>query len=286
MTGVEAGTFNMLKLVQDSIDQSSIDDATQGISGSNSTAFEVSVAKEAATKLLALFIFALEDGMWQKIDLRLRNQFQFYQMPTVNDLLGLDDQSFYGEFRSIVIPKTTLADGTTGTQVINVVPRPEDMPTQEILDMREGKLAEEGQNTAFTYVTIDWLNRLDVLVHIVPNSSIKMSEALQRALEVDFQAKTAELYPDIANREEMFRQFIEVYGKDPQKLIAPMPQQQIGPDGQPIGQAVPPGGIQPNARQAPVAGMAGGQGIQNRGANANSMMNSAKGVIREGKQNA
>jgi hypothetical protein len=278
----DASSFNMIKLIKDSMDRTSIDDATQGVSGSNSTAFEVSVAKESAAKLLALFLFSLEDGMWQKINLRLKNQFQFYQMAEVKSLLSENEYNFYNELRRIVIPKTTLADGTTGTQVISVVPDQASFPSQKVLDIRENKLAEQGQNTAFTYVTVDWLNNLDVLVHIIPNSSIKMSEALTRALEVDFQTNVGKMYSDIANREEMFKEFAEVYGKDPQKLMNGQQAQPVNPDGSPI----EPGGVQPNDRQAPVAGMAGGQGMQQGGANANSMLNAARGVVREGTQNA
>jgi hypothetical protein len=45
-----------------------------------------------------------------------------------------------------------------------------------------------------------------------------MSEALQRALELDYQEKAALLYPDKLNRDEGWREFNESFDKDPQKM--------------------------------------------------------------------
>lgn len=286
--------FSMLQYVEETMNKTSIDDATQGISGSNSTAFEVSIANESAKKVLNTFLRSLEWGTQDKIDLRLKNQFQFYQIPQVKDWANDKEEELFTKVRTIIARNQKLSNGTTGTHVVNIVEDEENLPSADTINNMEDQAAQQGKNVAYTYLTTEALNKFDVMVHIIPNSSLQMSEALKRALEIDYQDKVTKLYPDLLNRQEGFRELNEVYDKDSEKLIMPPPPPQAAPGtdqsgGQGAGQggmtpdqmqqaATPPGGDQPasppNVPMNPSTAPSGEAAM-----GSNEMMNSPRNVV-------
>lgn len=275
ISDVSSSQFKMLELVQSSLTKSSIDDPSQGVAGSRSTAFEVGVAREAAVRLLSLFLRALESGVRDKTELRLMNQFQFYQLPErVEEITGPEDAAFFNKYKQIVLDKTVLSDGTVGTQVIRIVEDSEQVPDRMSLDQQETDLMGRGSNVAFSYVTKQWLQDIELKVHIIPNSSVKMSEALQRATEIDYQKTAITLYPDIVNKAEMFRELNEVYDKDPNRMVAQSPEESAV-------QFTPPGGEQP-ASKPMGAPPSPEKPPQEANMGANEVMNSPRGMIREG----
>jgi hypothetical protein len=106
----------------------------------------------------------------------------------------------------------------------------------------ELQLMKEGQNVAFSFITTDKLKNIDLLFKIIPNSSVKMSEAMQRVVELDYQKTAAELFPDLIDRQKAFEDLNTAFGKDSSKLKAATPQMPA-----PVGAGTPPGGSQPGA---------------------------------------
>lgn len=246
--------FQMIQMVKTNIDKSSYDNALSGLSGTRITAFQVGIAKEQAQKILAVFLRTLEWGVRDKMDLRIKNILQFYRLPMKIAKIAGEDKV---QYRQIILQNSILADGTKGKQVVNIVNGPGDLPTQQSLNDKELGHLNRGENVALSYVTTEMLKSIDLTFRIIPNSSLQMSEALKRALELDYQQKANLLYGDLLNRDEAFREFNEAFDKDPMKMTNQgQSMMQPGQPGQP-GQAppsappganpgaVPPGGIQP-----------------------------------------
>ncbi len=239
--------FNILQMVENNMKKDSLDDASSGQSGSRTTAFEIGVVKEASQKILSLFLRALEWGVRDKTELRVRNILQFYRMPQVKGILGEEDEL---EYRKIVLDNTDLPDNTKGRHVIQLMGQGQEMPDAEQITRAELWYMAKGQNIAFSYMSTELLKRLHLLIRIIPNSSIKMSESLRRAMELDYQKNVMTLYPDMVNREESFRSLNQAFDKVHEKMVTPAPQGQM--PGQVPGQ---PGGAQPNAAPASAPSM-------------------------------
>lgn len=251
--GPQPAHFQIIKMVEENLKKESLDDPSSGISGSRVSAFEVGVSKEAAQKLLSLFLRCLEWGVRDKTELRVKNILQFYRLPKYGEV----DPSGMEAYRRVVIDETTLVDGTKGRQVIQMAPSRDMMPPSAMITEAEMEYGKQGENVAFSFMTTELLKNLDLKIKIVPNSSLKMSEALKRALELDYQAKVTQLYPDMLNREEAFREFNEAFDKDPQKMMmsagAPTPMQGIPPEspvGAPVGPSAGPSAQSPNTAAA------------------------------------
>lgn len=247
--GPQPAHFNIIKMVEEKMQQDSIQDPSATV-GNRASAFEVGVAKESAQKLLALFLKTLEWGVRDKTELRVKNILQFYRLPKMSAL----DPDGALEYRRVIIDNTDLIDGTKGRQVIQITPSASENPPTDSITKAEAFYAMRGQNIAFSFVPIDLLKNIDLKIKIVPNSSVKMSEALNRALELDYQQKAALLYPDLMNRQEGWISFNEAFDKDPQKMTM---QQAPAMAGSPLGSPTPaPFGANP-APASPSASIPG-----------------------------
>jgi hypothetical protein len=265
--GPQPAHFQIMKMVEDNLKKESLDDPSSGTSGSRTSAFEVGVSKEAAQKLLSLFLRCLEWGVRDKTELRVKNILQFYRLPKYGEL----DPSGLEAYRRVVIDDTNLADGTKGRQVIQMTPSEDKLPTKNQITGAEVEYMKQGENVAFSFMTTDLLKNLDLKIKIIPNSSLKMSEALKRALELDYQGKVTQLYPDMLNREEGFREFNEAFDKDPQKMKmqspSPTPMEPGAPAGPGAGPSAGPSSMTPNSAAA--------AGVPTANSTSNSMRNMA-----------
>jgi hypothetical protein len=240
-----AAHFNIMQMVETNINKSSMDDPSSGSATSRTTAFEIGVAKEAAQKLLSLFLRSLEWGVRDKTELRIANILQFYRLPKIQ---SLSDDEAENTYRTIFLEDTRLADGTKGRQSIQVVDG--ELPTEAEVNRRELSGLMQGKNIGLAYITTEFLRTIDIRIKIIPNSSLKMSEALERALELDYQQKVNALYPDLLNREEAFKELNKAYDKDSTKLMVNAPSQ--GPSS--LEQIMGPQGADAGAAAGPSAG--------------------------------
>lgn len=258
--------FSIIKMVEEKLGQDSMQDPSAQV-GNRASAYEVGVAKEQAQKLLSLFLRTLEWGVRDKTELRVKNILQFYRLPKINAL----DPENAPEYRKIVLDNVNLADGTKGRQVVQVTPSSQDNPSREDITKAELFYMMKGENIAFTFITVDLLKNLDMKIKIVPNSSVKMSEALNRALELDYQSKAAALYPDKLNRDEGWISFNEAFDKDPQKMTSINPAMDPSQMGQNPGQgAGPTAGPSPSSPNSATAA-----GVPTANSNMNAMRNQA-----------
>lgn len=236
--GPSQSFFNIMKMVEDNMNKSAIDDPSSGSATSRTTAFEVGIANDAAKKLLSLFLKTLEYGVRDKTILRVKNILQFYRLPKVKDVTSEEDAM---DYRRVIIDNTELSDGSVGRQVVQIVGSQAELPPTDMITKMELGLMKQGQNVAFSFITTQKLKNIDLLIKIIPNSSIKMSEAMQRVVELDYQKTINTFYPDLVDRQKAFEELSTAFQKDPKKLIAATPQMPAPPG------TAPAGGNQPNA---------------------------------------
>jgi hypothetical protein len=228
--GVQPTHFQMIDKVESSLNRDSVSDQTSGQTGSRTTAYEVNVAKEASQKMLAIFLRTLEWSVRDKTELRVANILQFYRIPKISE--SLDGEEVM-EYRKIVLDDTELADGTVGRQVVQVTSPDESLPSKEQITKAELHYLAKGQNVAFSFISTEKMRSFKTKIRIIPNSSIKMSEALNRALELDYQKTVLTYYPTMLNQEEGFRSLNEVFDKDANKMMSQQGQQPPQPGGEP-----------------------------------------------------
>lgn len=266
--------FNIIAMVEANLNKSAIDDTSSGIAGARSrtTAFEVGIANDAAKKLLSLFLRTLEYGVRDKTELRVANILQFYRLPKVKDLTSEEDSL---DYRRVILDDVELVDGTKGRQVVQFVDSQDKLPSREDVTKAELYYLHRGQNIAFSFITTDKLKKIDLKIKIIPNSSVKMSEAMERVTELDYQKNANTFYPDLLNREEAFKEFTRVFGKNPTKMMV-----QQGAVNPAVAGQTPAGGVQPNETPASGPSMSSpnsmaAAGVPNATSAGNSMRNMA-----------
>lgn len=174
---LDANTFNMLSLIKKGMEETSISAQAQGVpSGGRKTQLEVQQLQEGALNLAGLFLQMMESSYSQKYWLRMYNVIQYYSMPS-------SVKSGKPQFKYIVLENVKLNNGKTGKKMIQIVDSVPDNAKQKLKDIAE---AESGKTFSPlesrvepVIITRDWLmnHELDLEIRIVPNSSIKESEA-------------------------------------------------------------------------------------------------------------
>jgi len=248
---VDGAAFSVLNLIKQSMEGSSISSQAQGIpTGGRKTKFEVQQLQEGALQLASLFLQMMEHSMKQKYWMRLNNIKQYYSMPS-------RVKTGRARFKFIELDNRKLTNGKTGKRVIQIVGSKADLPTkQDLATMTKGMTGEDYEADKSRIepivLTRDFLmNDEDNLdIRIVPNSSIKQSEAQKKSSDVAFYQLTA-ANPRI-DQEENLLDLVRAFGKSESIVKEEEPQQGI--PGMPGSQGMP--------------GMKGMESPQNVGQNA------------------
>lgn len=174
---LDANTFNMLSLIKRGMEETSISAQAQGVAtGGRKTRYEVQQLQEGALSLAGLFLQLMESSYSQKYWLRMYNIIQYYSMPS-------SVESGKPQFKYIVLEDAKLNNGKVGKKMIQITDvMPEDAKQQltNIAEMESGKEFNPLESRVEpVIITRDWLmnHELDLEIKIVPNSSIKESEA-------------------------------------------------------------------------------------------------------------
>ena len=240
--------FNMLQLLQSSLEQSSVDSVQQGQTGQAGTATEVRVAAAASARTFLLFLEFVYHGYKRKAKLRTANILQFMTLPSeLTKVLGDDGVAKFDEaFGAFKVDNVQLLNGKQGNRIIEMVP---DQKTLEAKAKGIGKerLELEATDTEKIYITPDYIRNFQFDTEPVADSTIKETPEVRRAMEESFQLSANQLYPDLINREAMFEEFLRVWGKTNKNLkllqgdmqqLQLQGQQQSGQQGKPIGRQI------------------------------------------------
>jgi len=249
--GITDSEMVMIKWVSQGMDLgTSIDAAQQGVvAGKNITARQIVIANEHAKKLKGVFFMFLTDLWIQKTKLRILNILTNYTQPKITEIIGADGSKTYQEsFRRILVEGSKFPDGSTGTLEIQMVSKPEDLPTRKELDIEEEKFRIQGQKYEKIGMLSTYLDEFDYDVQVISESLHQKDSAEAQAVFQE-KAKTMVTYfPHIflANQDVIFDDFTTAYGEDKTKynLTPPQPPAPAGGEGGEEGKA-PAGKSQP-----------------------------------------
>ena len=226
--------FNMIQLLHNSLQESSVDATQQGISSEAETATAVRQAAGAAARQFLLFLEFVYHGYKRKARLRTKNILQFLTTPSILEKVMGDDgeEKFNEAFQAFKLDNVSLSNGKQGSRVIELVDK-------ETLNQKYNeRLAEreelEAQNIEKLYITPEYIRDYEFDVSPIPGSSIKETEEVKQALETQFITTTMQLFPDMVNREALFDDYLEAFQKDKQRIKAQpgMMQPMMGQQGQ------------------------------------------------------
>ena len=214
--------FSMLQLLHQSLQESSVDAIQSGQAGSGTTATEVREAGAAAARTFNLFLQFVFHGYRRKAKLRVANILQFMTLPNeIEKILGDDgEEKFTEAFQAFKIENAQLSNGKNGNRIIEMVADKEALQEKLAGRMQEREKLE-AQNTEKIYITPEYLRNFDFDVEAIPDSTIKETDEVAKAMETQFQGQVMSLYPDLVSREVLFEDFLRVFKKDVDKLRLP-----------------------------------------------------------------
>jgi hypothetical protein len=210
--------MQMLGVIQQRIEQSTIasDTALNQSGGTRKTATQVLQEREAAVELVSLFLKIMEFSIRDKYELRLPNIIQFYTLP-----LHKADKEL--KFRKIILRSERLSpNGEMGTLEINFTA--DDMQLAQA--QGEQRKAQSIEPIEIISVSPSFIRNFKGEIEVIPATSVKQTESVRQAFELNFQQVMASLYPDKVNRDSAFEDLVRVFGKDVRRLRAQTPQQE------------------------------------------------------------
>jgi hypothetical protein len=190
MGNVDPTSFQVLSLIKRSMEESSVSAQAQGVAtGGRKTKYEVQQLQEGALNLAGLALQLMERAMSQKYLLRMYNILQYYAMPS--------NKGGKKQFKFLTVPETKLTNGRTGTKLIQIVGSKASMPNKkEMMELavkhNGGEFSPSKSEIEPVVITRDYLmdRELELEIKIVPNSSVKDSEADKRNKDIAFYQQT------------------------------------------------------------------------------------------------
>ena len=195
------------------LNDSSVSPVGQGQVGSGSTAREVVLAEEHANERMNMFLRFMEWGEKDRADMRIKNILQFFTRPLIGQHVAEEKN-----YRVFVQNNVSLNNGTIGTREIRFKPAEQITPPAVLEKLQRDDLE-------IIEMDIDFIRNLDLYTRIIPNSSVKMSEALRKALTMEFTQGMVTFFPDLTNRPELAVEYVRDYDKNPDKLIKKLEEQ-------------------------------------------------------------
>ena len=208
--GNSQDTDRLFNILQDQLNLSSVSPVNQGQVGSGSTAREVLLAQENANELMNMFLRFMEWGEKERAPLRLSNIIQFLlKSDIVDKVVGRDGQELG---RIFFQHKTTLQNGKVGTREIRIKPQKHITPPEVLVK-------EQLEEKEIYEISLELIKSLKYYIRIIPNSSLKISKALQKALDQEYTITMMQAFPDLVNRRALAEDLTENFDKNPSRLL-------------------------------------------------------------------
>jgi len=207
--------LQMINILENRINRSSIASDIQD-SGGTKTATQILQEREASVELVSLFLKFMEFGQRDKNRLRLANILQFYTLP-----IHKKDSDI--RFRKLILRDEKLTDGRVGDRRIEFTT--DNIFESQLNAEREGLESETPLESI--KISPKFIRDFNADIMIVPSSSIKQSESVKQALELNFQQVMTALYPDKLNRDTGFEDLLHVFNKDKRRLTAQTEEEQM-----------------------------------------------------------
>lgn len=221
----DPASFQLLQLVQRSMEETAISAQNQGVpSGGRKTKYEVQQLQEGALNLAGLFLTMMEQAMVRKYYLRLYNVLQYYSMPS-------QTKSGKKKFKFLTLEDRKMTNGKYGKKLIQIVGSKAEMPSPDklmsIAEQETGDMYSPNNSLIEPIaITADFLSSgdLEAEIVIVPNSSVKESEAMKNNKVINWYQAT--LNNPMVDQERSTKMFAKSMGvpEDLVKKPAPAPE--------------------------------------------------------------
>lgn len=195
---------NALGMIRSRIDTiTASGDEQSGISGAGRarTAEEVATAREAAMQIAGMFLRLMEWTEEDRAEQRCQNMLYYYSKPLKSN----------GKYRKIVIDNVRLLNDEIGRLVINITKEPREKEALNKINLKTEDMSQ------VIDVTPEMLRNFKYLVKIIPNASLKETEATRTAKELNWYQLTAQ--NPLVNQKENIKSLAEAYGKDVTKIL-------------------------------------------------------------------
>lgn len=218
--GVTTAEFNMIKELEASINAETTSPTFQGQQAEgNPTATEIIELQRQAKMILGLTVFAVSMLEWKLEWLRLKNLLvNWFQEDIFDDARGV--------LKQVSLERNIEGEGM-GRRIL--IPSKE-IPSPKAIRQAEDALTEEqGMPVRLIFLNPAQVNSSQLTWQIVIRPKEKKTSETGKLLFRAFLQDVLILNPNI---EELQRELASVWEKDPKKLFAPNPQQQLPPEEQ------------------------------------------------------
>ncbi len=232
-SGVTASEFNMIKLISQGLDLTSVDAAQQGVQGNGVTAREVIIANENARRLKGIFFLFITSFWLQKIKIRVLNILTYITSAKLDVLEGVQKGK---QFKKFIISGTELTDGNKGNKGIIVANKKEDLPTQAEIaqNVEEYKAINKGVNYEEVAVTASYLNDWEYKIKIITDDLYQEEGSYSISKNEDKLKMILAAFPDMfqKNEKKLFKDTLNSFNED-------VDEYDLGENTQPEGQTPP-----------------------------------------------
>ena len=203
--GSSQDTERLFGILDSQLNLSSVSPATQGQTGSGSTAREVIIAQENANELMSMFLRFMEWGEKQRAYLRVSNLLQFMTKSASEKVTG-------DNYRVILQHSVELENGKIGTREIRLKSQ-KDITKPEVLEQ------EYAPDREIIEIPVELIKDLNFYIRIIPNSSIKISQALKKALDIEYANTMMQFFPNLVEQRALATEVTEAFEKNPDRLL-------------------------------------------------------------------
>jgi hypothetical protein len=246
---VEGAEFNVLELLQSTIDENTVDRtfAGQQPAGSPTATQIMEVQKQAKMMIgLTVFMFSLLERKlaWLRLFGILENW-----MKVTGQMIDEYTGEFMNKYREI--SRSTIIEGAgEGRRIVRL--RDEIPPSRDILQEEKNLSEEENQPVRIIYISPREILKSKYLWYITVTPREKKTNAINKVLFSELMNQLSLYFPDMTNREYLKERFSENWEVDSAKLFGSPEQPAENPFPQEegtSGQATPQPGS-PNVKQA------------------------------------
>lgn len=231
--------INSIKLVEESIDETSADNqqSGDGKGGSSQTAYEISVLEKNANTVLGLFLQMIAKHVKDFGKLRMGDILQYLTLPEVVQLEGEEDADLV--YKTFFIKGGDTTNGQNKKITLDK-DMPDEMSDDEYLDASYELLGEEDKKSMqISRVNPSIFRELEYMVTVSPDILNPRSTDLERAFALEDYDRMVAAPPGMFDPEETAKFLLQnnpLTKRDPDKYIAKQP----SPGQQPPQPGMPP----------------------------------------------
>lgn len=216
----------ILEYTRKIMEESSVDQVTQGIAGvgERTTAQEVRLAAAGVASMLGLFARVIKYAIKRKANLRGKNILQFWTKPGTPIIQGVLSNTGIGDFNkafnTVKISDTQLSTGKRGTKIISMFQDKKDLPDKAELSARASVFRlETDKEIELIAVPASYIRNIEFDIKLVQNPKTEQSKESQQALQLEKTRIYMSFFPNLVDQTELAAQLAEKFGDDPSKIF-------------------------------------------------------------------